>query len=245
MAKNAGQKRQAPQTSIEPEENTRRTRSKVSSDATETVTDNKRATRSSDQSGSFSNSIFKGNGYGTPSDEKSTKDKESTEAASTPRKKVVKKGIAQKVVTPKKRATSQVTKNGSKPSTKAKPTTRPPTKPASKGARRYSSSSLSAVSIPVRTENEPVARKEDPEDDDPAGPSYWLMKAEPESRIEKGKDIRFSIDDLKNAPEPEAWDGESKSRHTNLSESLADPLHPGVRNAVGRQDRCQSNRGDS
>ncbi|MCJ1385245.1 hypothetical protein MMC17_008366 [Xylographa soralifera] len=39
------------------------------------------------------------------------------------------------------------------------------------------------------------------------GPSYWLMKAEPESRIEKGKDVKFSIDDLAARTEPEAWDG--------------------------------------
>ena len=39
------------------------------------------------------------------------------------------------------------------------------------------------------------------------GPSYWLMKAEPESRIEKGKDVKFSIDDLKAAESPEGWDG--------------------------------------
>ena len=39
------------------------------------------------------------------------------------------------------------------------------------------------------------------------GPAYFLMKAEPESRIEKGKDVKFSIDDLKAASEPEGWDG--------------------------------------
>jgi predicted RNA-binding protein with PUA-like domain len=33
------------------------------------------------------------------------------------------------------------------------------------------------------------------------------MKAEPESRIEKGKDVKFSIDDLRAAKEPEPWDG--------------------------------------
>lgn len=38
-------------------------------------------------------------------------------------------------------------------------------------------------------------------------PKYWLMKAEPESRIEKGKDVKFSIDDLAAASEPEPWDG--------------------------------------
>lgn len=41
-----------------------------------------------------------------------------------------------------------------------------------------------------------------------SGRSYWLMKAEPESRFEKGVDVKFSIDDLKNAKEPEPWDGE-------------------------------------
>lgn len=40
---------------------------------------------------------------------------------------------------------------------------------------------------------------------------YWLMKAEPESRFEKGVDVKFSIDDLKNAREPEPWDGEYRN----------------------------------
>jgi hypothetical protein len=33
------------------------------------------------------------------------------------------------------------------------------------------------------------------------------MKAEPETRIENGVDVKFSIDDLKNKTEPEGWDG--------------------------------------
>jgi len=40
-----------------------------------------------------------------------------------------------------------------------------------------------------------------------SGRQYWLMKAEPESRFEKGKDIKFSIDDLASKEEPEPWDG--------------------------------------
>jgi hypothetical protein len=39
------------------------------------------------------------------------------------------------------------------------------------------------------------------------GRSYWLMKAEPETRLEKGVDVRFSIDDLAAAKVPEPWDG--------------------------------------
>ncbi|KAJ3025632.1 UNVERIFIED_CONTAM: hypothetical protein HDU68_006916 [Siphonaria sp. JEL0065] len=38
------------------------------------------------------------------------------------------------------------------------------------------------------------------------GPAYWLMKAEPETRIEKGKDVKFSIRDLK-AIGTSQWDG--------------------------------------
>lgn len=39
------------------------------------------------------------------------------------------------------------------------------------------------------------------------GRQYWLMKAEPESRIENGIDVKFSIDDLASKKEPEPWDG--------------------------------------
>lgn len=39
--------------------------------------------------------------------------------------------------------------------------------------------------------------------------SFWLMKAEPETRLDKGKDVKFSIDDLAAAKEPEPWDGMS------------------------------------
>lgn len=44
--------------------------------------------------------------------------------------------------------------------------------------------------------------------------SYWLMKAEPETRLEKGVDVRFSIDDLREAKEPEPWDGAFSSFET-------------------------------
>ncbi|KAF2454304.1 PUA-like domain-containing protein [Lineolata rhizophorae] len=36
---------------------------------------------------------------------------------------------------------------------------------------------------------------------------YWLMKAEPEPRTEKGVPVNFSIDDLQAATRPEPWDG--------------------------------------
>ena len=63
-----------------------------------------------------------------------------------------------------------------------------------------------SVDVPGQKETASLfSNHEDEEEHD--GPSYWLMKAEPESRIEKGKDVKFSIDDLKASKEPEAWDG--------------------------------------
>ena len=38
--------------------------------------------------------------------------------------------------------------------------------------------------------------------------THWLIKSEPETRMEKGVDVRFSFDDLKNEPDQTAfWDG--------------------------------------
>lgn len=54
-----------------------------------------------------------------------------------------------------------------------------------------------------KKENIPRSKSED----NLEGRSYWLMKAEPETRMEKGKDMKFSIDDLKACKEPAGWDG--------------------------------------
>ena len=61
------------------------------------------------------------------------------------------------------------------------------------------------------------------DNEDSATPSYWLMKAEPESRLEKGIDVKFSIDDLARV-NMEGWDG--------------------VRNAVARNNMRQMMLGD-
>jgi predicted RNA-binding protein with PUA-like domain len=36
--------------------------------------------------------------------------------------------------------------------------------------------------------------------------SYWLLKSEPETRIVRGRDVKFSIDDLK-VMRISHWDG--------------------------------------
>jgi hypothetical protein len=52
-----------------------------------------------------------------------------------------------------------------------------------------------------------------PEAEKHEGTWYWLLKAEPETRIENGIDISFSIDDLRSKTKPEGWDGEFFSPH--------------------------------
>ena len=44
--------------------------------------------------------------------------------------------------------------------------------------------------------------------------NYWLLKAEPETRITNGVDVKFSIDDLAAKTGPEPWDGKSFSSCT-------------------------------
>ncbi|QKX53685.1 uncharacterized protein TRUGW13939_00765 [Talaromyces rugulosus] len=71
------------------------------------------------------------------------------------------------------------------------------------------SSSIGKAAFAHLKEKEPDLTIEVPEDDayGPDGRSYWLMKAEPESRLVKGVDVKFSIDDLQAAEVPEPWDG--------------------------------------
>ncbi|KAI0891016.1 DUF55-domain-containing protein [Annulohypoxylon nitens] len=57
------------------------------------------------------------------------------------------------------------------------------------------------------TQSSSVSKTEAEKAPDSSEKSYWLMKAEPESRIERGVDVKFSIDDLKSRTEPEPWDG--------------------------------------
>lgn len=55
------------------------------------------------------------------------------------------------------------------------------------------------------------------------GRQYFLMKAEPESRIEKGIDVKFSIDDLQRLGS-EPWDG---VRNTEASKTMRDRMKLG------------------
>ncbi|EDN10404.1 conserved hypothetical protein [Histoplasma mississippiense (nom. inval.)] len=87
------------------------------------------------------------------------------------------------------------------------------TKQNTKGVQSASKTSKHRESRPALaandTKTEPKNKKtiDETQDEEDGSKSYWLMKAEPESRMEKGVDVKFSIDDLREASEPEAWDG--------------------------------------
>jgi len=50
--------------------------------------------------------------------------------------------------------------------------------------------------------------KKTPDADGGPRPTCWLIKSEPESRIERGVDVKFSLDDLRREPQSTAcWDG--------------------------------------
>ncbi|KAK9716983.1 hypothetical protein K7432_006507 [Basidiobolus ranarum] len=54
---------------------------------------------------------------------------------------------------------------------------------------------------------------------------YWLMKAEPNSRLVKGVDVKFSIDDLQACPnQTSSWEGVRNYEARNL---LRDQIKPG------------------
>ncbi|NWV19147.1 THYN1 protein, partial [Origma solitaria] len=50
---------------------------------------------------------------------------------------------------------------------------------------------------------------------------HWLLKSEPESRLEKGVDVKFSIDDLKAQPnQTTCWDGVRNYQARNFLRSM-------------------------
>lgn len=80
-------------------------------------------------------------------------------------------------------------------------------------------SSIVSVEI-AKQKKEETEDEQDQDKEEEDDHSYWLMKAEPESRIEKGKDVKFSIDDLKAATKPEGWDGKLVSSRRNVNRWL-------------------------
>ncbi|KAG5760752.1 hypothetical protein H9Q72_011137 [Fusarium xylarioides] len=109
---------------------------------------------------------------------------------------------------PKKTAKVTSVKKQEKPKAPAKPA-KTEDSDASKGKKTAkkqepSQPSSRGVSEDPDINSIPTINPDAPKHD---GQWYWLMKAEPETRIENGVDVKFSIDDLKAKTEPEGWDG--------------------------------------
>ncbi|KAJ4308406.1 hypothetical protein N0V84_012118 [Fusarium piperis] len=75
--------------------------------------------------------------------------------------------------------------------------------------------SARAASDDSNVDSIPATNPEAPRHD---GQWYWLMKAEPESRIVNGIDVKFSIDDLRDKDEPEGWDARNNMRNMNAGD---------------------------
>lgn len=116
---------------------------------------------------------------------------------------------------------------------KSKSTSKAAAKPAAKRGRPPGSTNKSTTKKPSTTKNPTTATKRGPksktpkesieteaedfvegltqdDEQDADDLQYWLMKAEPNTRIEKGVDVAYPIDKLAQATEPEPWDGKSK-----------------------------------
>ncbi|KAI1038957.1 hypothetical protein LB503_007962, partial [Fusarium chuoi] len=108
---------------------------------------------------------------------------------------------------PKKAAKA---KKQEKPKAPAK-TEEPEAPKAKKAAKKQEASQSGSRDIDSIPTVNPDAPKHD-------GQWYWLMKAEPETRIENGVDVKFSIDDLKAKTEPEGWDARNNMRNMNAGD---------------------------
>ncbi|SCN71704.1 uncharacterized protein FFB20_14776 [Fusarium fujikuroi] len=145
-----------------------------------------------------------------------------------PRKRSAPVADASEEAAPKRRSLRQAAKGNPEPEAPPPAKASPPKK-AAKAKKQEKPKAPAKTQEPEAPKVKKAAKKQEPsqsgsrgvsEDPDidsiptinPDAPKhdgqwYWLMKAEPETRIENGVDVKFSIDDLKAKTEPEGWDG--------------------------------------
>ncbi|KLP05726.1 Uncharacterized protein LW94_7251 [Fusarium fujikuroi] len=148
-----------------------------------------------------------------------------------PRKRSAPVADASEEAAPKRRSLRQAAKGNPEPEAPPPAKASPPKK-AAKAKKQEKPKAPAKTQEPEAPKVKKAAKKQEPsqsgsrgvsEDPDidsiptinPDAPKhdgqwYWLMKAEPETRIENGVDVKFSIDDLKAKTEPEGWDGSAR-----------------------------------
>ncbi|KLO84876.1 Uncharacterized protein LW93_7127 [Fusarium fujikuroi] len=148
-----------------------------------------------------------------------------------PRKRSAPVADASEEAVPKRRSLRQAAKGNLEPEAPP-PAKASPLKKAAKAKKQEKPKAPAKTEEPEAPKVKKAAKKQEPsqsgsrgvsEDPDidsiptinPDAPKhdgqwYWLMKAEPETRIENGVDVKFSIDDLKAKTEPEGWDGSAR-----------------------------------
>lgn len=137
-----------------------------------------------------------------------------------------------------KPAKSTMPAKSPKPTKSAKPAKAPKSAEKATNETETASNGRRSSNVSVEIEKHKKEEMEDEKDQDGEEEAdrhlYWLMKTEPESRIEKGKDVKFSIDDLKAATKPEGWDGKlvQMSPARRQTADLVNSI--GVRNLAGK-----------
>ena len=148
----------------------------------------------------------------------------------------------------KNTSTTSQKKESTKAQNKAsKPASKKPSKAAAE--QEPAQPKVSISSVPQKRKAKAKSKKDEnvEESEDEAGSDghqFWLMKAEPESRIEKGKDVKFSIDDLKASSSPEPWDGVRNLEGTFMSKFVFSTMFDSsiLQNESHFQIRCINKR---
>jgi hypothetical protein len=149
-----------------------------------------------------------------------SKSKTTTSVSRQPSASSSSKNTTSQAAVKKGRGRPKGTVNGQKPTPEVEVSEGPQEKKGRGRPKKTAVESKPAVKPKVSTksqnEADDYAIADYDEEDLQDSRSYWLMKAEPETRIEKGVDVRFSIDDLRNCPEPEPWDGKPLVQHISF-----------------------------
>ncbi|EPE02609.1 at dna binding protein [Ophiostoma piceae UAMH 11346] len=130
-----------------------------------------------------------------------------TEAVEAPRRSSRRRTDIEEEPVAAPKATSKATPKTTPKTTKPAPKKVEPKAKAAPKAAKAKSKSIAKSETPTEFVESTTPTKSTESAEPASARQYWLLKAEPETRLENGIDVRFSIDDLRSKTEPEPWDG--------------------------------------